>query len=169
MTMSDGNTYVALRFAPSWELISDVRRFVDIFLRRTLASPDAASRVALAAHELLENATKYSIDGEVALHLEVRRADTPYLTITVGNRANEDEIERLEARFGEMNKQEDAFLHYQELIRAARGRSVRAGLGLARIRAEAEMDLSCRIEEGRVEIVGTTEVSDAGGETRSES
>lgn len=169
MDSTDRNTYVELRFSPSWELISDVRRFVDVFLQRTLASPDAASRVALAAHELLENATKYSVDGEAGLRLEVQRAARPRLLIAVSNRAGSEETMRLQERFAEMDKEPDAFSYYQQLIRAARGRRDRAGLGLARIRAEAEMELECHVEGDRVEIHGVTEALDAATETRSES
>jgi anti-sigma regulatory factor (Ser/Thr protein kinase) len=53
------------------ELVSIVRRFVSDFYDRTLADPEATSRVALATHELLENAVKYSRDGRAKVRIEV--------------------------------------------------------------------------------------------------
>ncbi len=50
--------YIELRFSPSPELIPVVRRFVSAFYERLLSQADAASRLALATHELLENTCK---------------------------------------------------------------------------------------------------------------
>lgn len=49
---------VELTFAPSLELIPVVRRFVSAFYEELLSHADAASRLALATHELLENTVK---------------------------------------------------------------------------------------------------------------
>jgi hypothetical protein len=161
MAKDETTVYVELRFSPSWALISDVRRFVDVFFRRTLEDSDAASRVALAAHELLENATKYSVDGEARLRLEVEPAEpTPRLSIHVSNRTNPDEIERLEKRFAAMTEEPDAFRYYQQLLRSARGRRDRAGLGLARIQAEADVALSLEVEGDIVHIRGRTQLEE---------
>jgi hypothetical protein len=131
---------------------------VDVFLRRTLEDPDVASRIALAAHELLENATKYSVDGEARLRLEVEQSEpAPRLSIHVSNRSSPEEIGQLQQRFEAMTEQPDAFRCYQKLLRLARGRHDRAGLGLARIQAEADVALSMEIEGDIVHIRGCTQ------------
>ena len=152
-------TYMEIQFAPSWELISDVRRFVSVFYNRTLGEPDAAGRIALAAHELLENAAKYSSDGEARLRMEASRGGPPYtMRIAISNRASPDEIDRLKQVFGKMSEDKDPFTYYQRLIRSSRGRKERAGLGLARIQAEAEILLDLSIDGDMVIIQGSTQV-----------
>lgn len=165
-------TYMEIQFAPSWELISDVRRFVSVFYNRTLGEPDAAGRVALATHELLENAAKYSSDGEARLRMEVFREGSPRrLQITISNRSSAEEIERLKQAFASMAAEKDPFAYYQRLIRSSRGRKERAGLGLARVQAEADLVLELRIEGDMAIIqgetqVGVSQVSSNGGQHR---
>jgi hypothetical protein len=149
------NSYVEINFSPSWQLISDVRRFVSVFYLRTLNEPDVAGRVALAAHELLENATKYSRDGEAKLRLEVSTKESGHIVgISIVNRACPKEIERLKQYFASMQEEDDTFAFYQKLIQSARGRDDRAGLGLARIQAEAEIKLRLTVDGEMVKIQG---------------
>src|SRR3954463_920520 len=63
--------FCEISFEKRPELVSIVRRFVTDFYDRTLANPDATSRVALATHELLENAVKYSRDGRAKVRIQV--------------------------------------------------------------------------------------------------
>jgi hypothetical protein len=154
--------YIEIKFAPSWKLISDVRRFVSVFYNRTLGEPDAAGRIALAAHELLENAAKYSSDGEARLRMEVTQGGPPHtMWMVVSNRARAEEIERLQQTFGEMKQHRDPLAYYQQLIRSSRGRMKRSGLGLARIQAEADILLDLSVEVDLVSIQGSTQVEQA--------
>lgn len=154
--------YIEIKFAPSWKLISDVRRFVSVFYNRTLGEPDAAGRIALAAHELLENAAKYSSDGEACLRMEVTQAGPPCtMWIVVSNRASQDEIARLRQTFGMMAQHKDPLAYYQQLIRTSRGRMGRSELGLARIQAEAEIMLDLSIDGDLVSIQGSTRVDES--------
>src|SRR5260370_21094207 len=59
-----------LLFRPSVNLIHVVRCFVTDFYAKVVVEPDTVQRLALATHELLENAHKYSNDGDVALFVE---------------------------------------------------------------------------------------------------
>ena len=152
--------YVELSFAPSWDLISDVRRFVSVFYQRMLDESDAASRVALAVHELLENATKYSTDGVVQMRLEVADGEPPTtLRVSVKNRAHVQEIERLQQQFALMEAGGEPMAYYQQLMRTRAAERDRAGLGLARIQAEAEMRLRYEVQQDWVSIQGVTGVT----------
>ena len=61
--------FCELSFEKRPELVSIVRRFVSDFYDRTLADPDATSRVALATHELLENAVEESLRRRTGIRL----------------------------------------------------------------------------------------------------
>jgi len=145
--------YFALTFRPNVELISLVRRFVSSFYEHALPDRDTISRVALATHELLENAVKYSIDGETSIRIELV-TESDAIRIHISNRTDPSHLGALRQRFEEMTQFEDPFVYYQRMIeRSAKRTDGGSGLGLARIRAEAEMSLACEIEGNNVCIV----------------
>ncbi len=148
--------YFALTFRPNVELISLVRRFVSSFYEHALPDKDAISRVALATHELLENAVRYSVDGETSIKIELV-TEVDEITIHISNRTNPAHLSDLRARFDELTKFEDPFVYYQRMIeRSAKRTDGGSGLGLARLVAEAEMKLACEVDGDRVTIVANT-------------
>lgn len=173
-------TAFELQFCPSASLIQVVRRFVSDFYERVLEDPDAVSRVALATHELLENAVKYSLDGATALSITVdpwgtvdpatTAAPAPApggegggfqsseLSIRLSNRAGPEHLAEVRELFAEMDRYEDPFAHYQAVMERGSRRTTGSGMGLARVRAEGEMSMSYSIEGDRVCIVAQTRV-----------
>ena len=156
------NAYVELNFRPNVQLVSVVRRFVSEFYQRTLGDPDGSSRVALATHELLENAVKYSKDGETTIRIEVgSTAVTPrVVTIMLRNRAEDFHIAAIREIVDGVAAATDAFAYYQQLLIAKAKRREGSGLGLARICAEGEMNIALRVQgEDTVELLATTHVA----------
>jgi len=161
-------TAFELQFRPSASLIQIIRRFVSDFYEGMLEDPDAVSRVALATHELLENAVKYSADGATALSITLEpapdasrgepSAEGSELAIRLSNRAGEEHIEALRELFEEMEHYPDPFDHYQAVLERGARRKSGSGLGIARVRAEGEMSMSYRIEGDGVCIVARTRV-----------
>jgi len=146
--------YVELRFCPSPELIPVVRRFVSAFYERLLSQPEVASRLALAAHELLENTVQYSVDGVSSIHLGVTpRRGTVDISIRTWNRASERDRANAQAIVDELRGSRDTFSYYQELMRKNARRRNGSGLGLARICAEADMRLGCEISDDELCLV----------------
>jgi hypothetical protein len=158
MTLINSSTnepYFELTFRPSVELISVVRRFVSGFFDEVLIDRDATSRLAMATHELLENAARCSTDGEVTLRIEFLGASDDIRVIT-WNRAGEDQLAELRAQFEAMLEITDPFAYYQQRMKQSAKRIGGSGLGLARLLSEAEMELRCEIEGDRARITGTT-------------
>jgi hypothetical protein len=149
----EGLAYFELKFRPSVTVINVVRRFVADFYREVLDDPDVVSRVALATHELLENAVRYSTDGETTVRIDIGPFEgREALTIRIANFANEDNRSSLAKLIDEMHAADDPMDHYCQVMRRNAKRTEGSGLGLARIRAEAEMTLDLRLDEDRVTI-----------------
>jgi hypothetical protein len=150
--------YFELNFKPNVQLVSVVRRFVTEFYQRFLNDPDGTSRVALATHELLENAVKYSRDGETTIRIEVMHHETPRrVRIQLRNRAELHHIHAIREIVDGVNRAPDANAFYLQLISSkARDKSGASGLGLARICAEAEMKIDYDVQGDMVLIEATT-------------
>jgi anti-sigma regulatory factor (Ser/Thr protein kinase) len=146
--------YFHVSFAPNIKLVSTVRRFTAEFYERLLADSDLSSRLALATHELLENAVAYAIDGETGVRIDL---DDTFLTIRTWNRTTPEHFAELAAGIDELNAEPDADAYYQRMMLKTAKRTDGSGLGLARIRAEADMTVSYeRDREDRVCIVART-------------
>jgi hypothetical protein len=151
--MYDGTAYCRLVCRPSADLISVIRHFVSNFFDQLLEDNDVAQRAALATHELLENAVKYSSDGEAVLVLELSPDKEVHARIS--NRASNDHIQVLKQAFEEMGD-DDPATYYVKLMRKNKHRTDGSGLGLARIQAEADMKLT-------LEVAGDSVTLDAVG------
>lgn len=152
--------FLELTFRPNVELITVVRRFVSTFYDHILLDRDATSRIALATHELLENATRYSTDGETTIRIEMT-GDAAAMRIRIWNRTRPEHLTVLRAQFEEMLQYDDPFVYYQRMMERTAKRREGSGLGLARLLAEAEMRLSYEVEGDRVCIVADTHTQPA--------
>lgn len=145
--------YFELNFRPNVALVSVVRRFVTEFYQRFLSDPDGTSRVALATHELLENAVKYSKDGETMIRIEVEQGSPKTVKIVLRNRADAANIAAIREVLDGVAKAEDSFAFYQALIASKAKNKIGSGLGLARICAEGEMKLTYSVIDEDVTVI----------------
>jgi hypothetical protein len=141
-----------LKFYPDDADPAEIRQFVESHYGRVLPDNDLLYRVALAAHEFLENAVKYSSDGAARFIIEVEGDSNPKISISLWNRAGAQHRQELQQIFAEMDSFTNAFEHYNQLLRTRRKRTttLSAGVGLARLRAEGEMRLTLICEDDRV-------------------
>lgn len=142
-----------LRFQPTVALVSTVRRFVVDFYREFLDA-EMSNKLAMATHEMLENACHYSTDRRSELDIALQRLGPQYfVTIRTKNRASDERLEKVRRALDEVVSAADPGELYIELMRrAAKRRDGGSGLGLGRIRAEADLDLSYAIEGDTITV-----------------
>ena len=148
--------YFHLEFRPNIKLVSTVRRFTGEFYRRALVNQELSSRLALATHELLENAVAYATDPETAIRIEI---EDELLTVKTWNRATPERIAGLRTLLDTITNAEDPKQFYQELLEASLAHTDTSGLGLARVRSEADMSITYEIDNDRVAIRATTKIT----------
>ncbi len=137
--------------------VPHVRKFVERVHRHRVADPDDISRVAMTAHELLENAIKFSADGAAALSIEV--VDKT-ISIRTRNRARTEDLSDLRRIADELVGAEPMAFYLAQMSRAPQQRG---GLGLGRIAAEGDMALSFVLDGETVEITATSQISGRAG------
>lgn len=141
-----------LSFRPNSALVSSVRRFVaDIW--EVWLSPELTSQVALASHELLENAVLHASDGQTEVHIEIEmQGGGQTVCIRTRNAASPENLDVLRAAFAELEAATDPEAYYQAMMRRTAKLTEGSGLGLARIRAETGMSMTLDIAEDQVSI-----------------
>jgi hypothetical protein len=152
--MSVSGACAAIRFdyRPRVRLIASTRALVTDLCEQVFDDADATSRVAMAAHELMENVAKYSSGGEgsVAVELSQRNGES-YVQVSTKNRASAEQRATLQQLIGELRGAHDPVAYYDSVIVKSL-RSKGSGLGLARIRAEGKMDVDLSIDGDEVTI-----------------
>lgn len=128
--------------------VPDVRRFVESVHKRRMTGHDDIARVSMVAHELLDNAIKFSADG--AAMLDIKIVDGTQVHITTRNRARSEDVAGLREITDGLISAPDPMLYYVELM--SRNPRARGGLGLGRVAAEGEMQLELVLDGDVVEV-----------------
>lgn len=149
-------TSLQLDGPPAVRMINSARQFIQD-LCTTVVDSATSSRVALAAHEMLENLAKYSDGGPTDLSIAVEGCQGgSRIVIRTSNRANSEQRHELERVLTEISTAEEPMAMYLDIIAKSLEHSEGSGLGLARIRAEADMELSYTISGDEVTIAAAT-------------
>jgi hypothetical protein len=146
-------SYIDLQFAPNWDLIDPAREFLQAFFAHALKDELVASQVSMAAHELMENAVKYSPTDDAKIRVEVGDDDGP-IRICVENPADPANVAVLLDEVRQAGEATDTLAFYRRKMEEAYQRSDgKSCLGLARIRCEGQMDLDCHITGNVVRMI----------------
>jgi anti-sigma regulatory factor (Ser/Thr protein kinase) len=151
---SAGSSLLELAFSPSLGLIGRVRHFVSDFYEESLGDPDATSRIAMASHELLENAITYASHRLAHIRIVVEREEGGGASVTIEtrNRTFPANLDTVRATLDELALSDDAMDAYQALLERSFRRGAGSGLGLGRVYAEADMKLSYEITGDEITI-----------------
>jgi hypothetical protein len=112
---------------------------------------------------LVENVVKYGMkpDVRVAIDLEKRGTST-ILRLTTSNSARPDRLETAAKLLTELSEAEDPEAFYDKLIIETAPLEGVSGLGLARIRAEADLNVGFQIKGDRLDITVEAEIDENG-------
>jgi hypothetical protein len=162
---ADDTEYFELSFTPNVKLVPRVRRFVGDFYLGSVSNAAATSQLAVATHELLENAVSYSADGNTVIRIGVcREAAGLRVTIETRNRASKENIAIVSAALDSLAAAKDPQKYYLEMIEESSTRLDGSGLGFARVRAEADMILSYQVEDDVIQLRAVARIAGGGGQ-----
>lgn len=131
-----------------WTTVATLRKFIGAFLKPVVARPDLADQVALAAHELLENALKYSVSADSRVRCRVQ-LHPDQICLQVQNRANPAAILTLHEVFA-MAQQGNALDTYLAMMERSITEDLPSQLGLARVRYETGATLRLDVNRDTV-------------------
>jgi anti-sigma regulatory factor (Ser/Thr protein kinase) len=152
--MEEGPTLsFRLQLPPQARMVSIVRRFVEESFEKLVCDVDEVHRISLAVHELLENAAKYSVGKHTGLRVRIEPHGAASIEMT--NETTPEHVARLRACVGEIQAAAEPFAHYQALMRRTVAVDEESGLGLARIRAEGDLNLTLEVNGNMVTIIAS--------------
>jgi len=134
-------------------IVAAISRLVTEFCKIILEDEDLAWRFQMAANELAENVVRYSTGSRVSI--DVKLEDTPtsaVLRVRTSNQTTPERLREVEARLQELTRTRDPIELYDRMIRETAPKTGVSGLGLARIRAEGELDLEYSIDGSALSI-----------------
>jgi hypothetical protein len=133
--------------APPQGMVTPLCHSLSELCRPVLSDDDAAARLRLAAHELLENIVKYSSDARCELRFELQpKGSSARAVIETRNVPRPENRADVDARLTALRAAADPHEHYDSVIADSARQLAGSGLGLARIHAETEYRLSHRFE-----------------------
>jgi hypothetical protein len=156
---------VSFGAAPPQGMVTPLCQSLAELCRPLLGDDDAAARLRLTAHELLENIVKYSAQRGCSFCFGLYRSAQAGFWAKVETRnvpaaANRSDAEQ---RLAALTAARDPLEHYDSIIADSARRPAGSGLGLARIHAETELRLSHRFEGETLVIAASGELWLRGG------
>jgi hypothetical protein len=145
-----------MRFRPVWAYIDGIREFCRFFCATTF-SGDVAERASVVVQETLENAVKYSTEGEnseLELMIESRGSEIEF---SVSSLPDPTHLGDLRDELSSLVTQTPEEAYVAAFIRAASAPESVSRIGLARIRHEGRAEITLKEEAGgRVRITATS-------------
>lgn len=155
---------VTMSSFPSSRIAAAVSRLVSEFCRSLVEDEDVVARFHMAAQELAENLVKYSSGPMVSLSAElVSAGNSTMLRLQARNQSSPEQLQAVESRLKELKNARDPVELYDRLILESAPLDDVSGLGLARIRAEADLEVDYTIEGNELTVGVQASVRPHGG------
>jgi hypothetical protein len=138
-----------LRMDPSWVFVDDIRRFVESFCAAACPGAEREQQLALAAHELVQNAISYASEPGVDIRLAVDH-EGRRVRVSVSNAVRPEQARVLRERLAALAAHDDPLAAYVAAMRE--NPEGRGGLGLPRVRYEGALELEVTHEDERVTV-----------------
>jgi hypothetical protein len=161
--LKDG-AYLDVSFQSATECTSSIRALASNYYGSQIDDdPELVERIAMAAHELVENASHYAADQHARVRIEVKRTNgTIHVSIRTWNLTDANHVRDVENLMTEMKASGDPFKFFLTAMRRTAQRKDGSGLGLARIRSEADMNVSYTFKKNMICVEASTDVQDKG-------
>lgn len=149
-----------LSFPPRKTYVAPAIELVTSFCNDLGFDPETVARARLAAHELTENVVKYSQGDQDQCRLRVRSRPLASgsgirLSITTENPVAPERLAEVDAYLRRLERAANPDQFYDARIAESAKRELGSGLGLARIRSEALMEVSHRTESGKLRVTAS--------------
>jgi hypothetical protein len=142
-----------VEFPPDWRVLRDLRLFVNKLVYSVADSDDLAERVSMVVTELAENAVKYATSPSTLVRLRVQPTTTG-IRCETENAAAPNHIADLQRTLDAVNEGDAADAYAKALLSACDHEITSASkVGLARIRTEGGMQLSCQVFDSTVRMI----------------
>ncbi len=146
-----------VRFRPEYRCVNHARLLINSFVLMVVDDRVLAGRVAMTGAELIENSVKRATSPVASLRL---RIDTSGRQRTVRleteNEAKPENIRELIEVMDQVSQGSPMDAYTRALSAIPEQDASSAHLGLARIRYEGKMKLSCRVEGSVVRVTAET-------------
>jgi len=149
-----------IRFTADERCLRHVRLSIVSFLMVMAEDRDLASRVAMTAAELVENAVKYTSQNPIRFNLTATSEPEAWeVKVETRNAASPEQMAELKRVFETVSKGEGLDAYMTALREVPDKREGQSQLGLARIRYEGQMQLGCTLEGDNVVMSAHTRVT----------
>lgn len=147
------NARMEVEFPPDWRVLRDLRLFVNKLVVAVADSDELAERVSMVVTELAENAVKYTTSQSALVRLRVQPT-TSGIRCETENAAEPSHIADLQRTLDAVNEGDAEDAYARALIAACDElTSSSSKVGLARIRTEGKMKLSCQVVDSTVRMI----------------
>jgi hypothetical protein len=138
---------LSIEFEPSQPLADGLIRWLTHFCELTLRDVEAAARIQMAVNELVENVVKYGMTPSVGVEVELEReGDVSLLTLRTRNRTTPERLAATISLLRALEEAPDPVAYYDQLVVASAPKPDVSGLGLARIRAEGDLEVHYKVQ-----------------------
>jgi hypothetical protein len=128
--------------AREWDTIDVLRETIAMLCERLLNSVERASGISMTAHELMENAAKYSLSPDALVHCCIYLQPSAAV-VTVANEADPSCVAVLHEELAIINEGDPLEMYVDKMRQSLEEEGSR--LGLARIRSEGGAKLDVQL------------------------